>query len=126
MVAKESEEIIYHNTEKVDRSMQQGMDSKFFTDPTLKISNKIKTLQSLSKGVVDNHQTFHVDPTILSIRLLVLLERSDNAVRYFTYELTSYPTPLFQDYFMRQPDKSLLMYAILIYKNDNEGKKRKK
>ena len=78
----------------------------------------------LTKGIVDN-QTFLVDPTILSILLLVLIERSENTARYVSYELTPYPTSLFQDYFMRKPDKSILMHAILSYNNDNKGKKRK-
>ena len=49
-----------------------------------------------------------IDPTILFMRLIVLVERSGSNTKYFGFELTSHPTSLFKDYFMRHPKKSVL------------------
>ena len=96
MVAKEADAINYHNAEEVCRNSQEEIDSKCFTNATIKTSKKIKTLLSLTKGIEDGNQITHVDPLIL----FMLLERSENTANHFAYELTHYPTSLFQDNFM--------------------------
>ena len=66
----------------------------------------------MAKGIeVGSNQLIHVNPLILFMRLIVLVERSKNTVNYFACELTSYPTSLFQGNFMRHPDKSDLIHA---------------
>ena len=49
------------------------------------------------------------------------MERSKNTVNYIAYELTSYPTSLFQDNFMQHPDKSDLMHVLLNYHSEIAG-----
>ena len=51
LVAKAGDAINCHNAEEVGRSIQEEIDSKCFTDATIKTSKKIKTLLSLIKGV---------------------------------------------------------------------------
>ena len=126
MVAKEADAINYHNAEEVCRNSQEEIDSKCFTDATIKTSKKIKTLLSLTKGIEDGNQIIHVDPLILFMRLIVLVERSENTANHFAYELTHCPTSLFQDNFMWHPDKSDLMHVLLNYNSEITGKKRKR
>ena len=124
LVAKEGDAINCHNAEEVGRGMQEEIDCKCFTDATIKTSKKMKTLLSLTKGIEVGNQIIYVNPLILFMRLIVLVERSENTVNYFAYELTPFPT-LFQDNFMRHPDKSDLMHALLSYNSEITRKKRK-
>ena len=105
MVAKEGGATNCHNTEGVGGSIQEIIDSKCFTDTTIKTSKKIKTLLQLTKGIEVGEQIIHVDPLILFMRLIALVERSKNTVSYFAYELTPYAIFLFQDNFMWHPEK---------------------
>ena len=87
---------------------------------------QVKILLSLTKGTEVDNQIIHVDLLILFMRLILLVERSENTVNYFVYELTPYTTYLLQENFMQHPDKSDLMHALLNYKSEITGKKRKK
>ena len=125
LVAKEGDAINYHNAEEVGRSIQEEIDSKYFTNATIKTSKKMKTLLSLINGMEGGNQIIHVDPTILFMRLIVLVERLENAVNYFAHELTPYLTSFSQDKFIQNPGKSDLMHALLNYNSEITGKKRK-
>ena len=66
---------------------------------------KMKTLVTLQKGVAVRDNVIHIDPTILFVHLILLVQRSEDIVRYFGYELTPHPTSPFKDNFMRHPKK---------------------
>ena len=51
---------------------------------------------------VDSSLVF-IDPTILFMRLIVLVERSDSNIKYFGSDLTLYRLVLFKDHFKRRP-----------------------
>ena len=126
MVAKEGDAINCHNAEETGRSIREEIDCMCLTDATIKTSKKIKILLSMTKGIEVGNQIIHVDPLILFMRLIVLVEQSENTVNYFVYELTPYPTSLFQENFMRHPDKSDLMHASLSYNSEITRKNRKR
>ena len=65
-------------------------------------------LLQLTKVVKCGTQDVHIDPAILFVRLLVLVERSDDHISYFQYELTPYPASTFNGDYMRDVNKDLL------------------
>ena len=57
-------------------------------------------------GVKIDNENVYVDPMILFSRLLVIVEREDNMLKYFKYELTPEPTSLFDNGAIRKATKS--------------------
>ncbi len=53
-------------------------------------------------------QKIHIDSTILFSRLIATAEREEDMKPYFNYELSSVPTSLFKDGFIRKGAKSQL------------------
>ena len=66
----------------------------------------------LKIGVKVDKEKVHVDPLLLFSRLLVLVEREADMKSYFKYELTPFPTSLFENGMMRKTAKSNLAKAI--------------
>ena len=82
-------------------------------------------LLQLTKAAKVSTSDIYIDPAILFIRLLVLVERSENPVSYFQYELTPYPASIFYGDYMRHVNKVLLGHAITDKKKE-KPKSRKK
>ena len=53
------------------------------------------------------------------------MERSDNLMRYFKYELTSEPTSLFKDQMIKKESKASLLPSLVqpTYHHDNNNEK---
>ena len=85
----------------------------------------VRSLLCLSKGVTIKNEIVHIDPTVLFMRLIVLIERAEDMSDYFNYALAPIPCSLFKDNFMRHPNKSQLG-EILVAKCQeiSTGKKR--
>ena len=126
LAAGDSASINCDEAEKVRRNMLVCMDNKSVAEEKEETSKKVKTLLTLTKGVQLENTTIPVDPTILLLRLIVLIERTDDTEKYFGYELTPYPTALFKDKFMRHPDKAALAEALLNYKKISKIKQKRK
>ena len=61
------------------------------------------------KSISIQNESIYIQPTGLFSRLLALVERSESSIEdQFDYELTQEPTSLFNDQFMRKPNKSNL------------------
>ncbi len=71
-------------------------------------SDHIKPLSHLQPAIQVEKQKIHIDPTILFSRLIAIVEREEDTKLYFDYELSSFPTSLFKDGFMRKGVKSQL------------------
>ena len=54
----------------------------------------------------------YVDPTVLFMPLLVLVERAEKRDPYFSYELAPYPPSLFKDNYTRHINKALLAQGL--------------
>ena len=116
LAANDSASVNCDEARKVGRNMLVCMDNKFVAEAKVETSKKVKTLLTLTKAVQLENTTIHVNPSILFLRLMVLIERTDDTEKCFGYELTLYPTALFKDNFMRHPNKAGLAEAILNYK----------
>ena len=63
-------------------TLQQSIKNLPIANKTA-VCKKIKTLVNLAKGVDVNSSLVFIDPTILVIHLLVLVERSGSNTKYF-------------------------------------------
>ena len=78
-------------------------------------NQKVRSSHHLWKNknkVKINKQSVSIDPTKLFSRLLILSEREGDINSQFKYELTPYPTSLFEDSSMRKANKSQLVQCL--------------
>ena len=66
-----------------------------------------------------------IDHTIMFMRLIVQIKGSDSNTKYFDFELTPYPTALFNNNFARKPKKSILLDVLKTKQSHLKAKKRK-
>lgn len=99
-------------TEAVGNRINVKLDNVVVTDATIKKKDQIRTLECLKVGVKIDKENIYVDPMLLFSRLLVIVERDDNMLKYFKYELTPEPTSLFDNGVMRKATKSNLAKMI--------------
>ena len=57
-------------------------------------------------------EKIHVDLVLPFLKLLALIEREEEIREYFRFELTAFPTSLFQNGMMRKANKSKLAKAL--------------
>jgi hypothetical protein len=81
--------------------IQLQLNGKSILEGSIKRSDHIKPLSHLQPAIQVEKQKVHIDPTILFSRLIAIAEREENMKPYFDYELSSFPTSLFKDGFMR-------------------------
>lgn len=81
-------------------------------EASMKRSDQVKSLGHLLPTIQVDKQKLHVNPNNLFYRLIAIVQREDNMVPYFHYELTQIPTSLFKDNAMCKPDKSQLANAL--------------
>ena len=73
-----------------------------------------------------NHSHTIHDPTVRFLRLIVLIERAEDTMKYFSYELTPIPTSLFNGNFMWHVKKSQLADVLIHYWQNKVHKERGK
>ena len=112
LTATENDGINCDDAEKVGKVIQDKLDDITFADAVIKKKDQIKTLQDLEMGVKIQNDKIHIDPLLLFTRLLVLIEREEEIRSYFRFELTAYPTALFENGMMRKAIKSKLGQAL--------------
>ena len=126
LVAQVGDGINCDDAEEVGYEIQKRLDNQAVDDAKVKTSEKVKSLIKLSTAVKVDDKDLHIDPSVLFLRVILLVERADDPVEYFSYELTPVPTSLFRNKFMRKPAKSLLAKELISdQKKSNRGKKRK-
>ena len=108
LVAMPSDGINCDNAEVIGRAIQESLDNKIMTEVSIPRKQQIKNLVHLNKSIVVDNQKVHINPSILFMRLVVIIERETETEKYFNYKLTAEPTSLFKCNFMRHPDKSSL------------------
>ena len=124
-MAKETDGINCHQAEVIGQQIMLGMVNKMVTEAKAETSKKGNTLITLTKDMQVGNQTSHVDPTVLFLRLIVLIERAEDTIKYFPYELTPIPTSLFKGNFMQHAEKSQLA-DVLIHDPQNKVQKERK
>lgn len=112
LAASDGDGVNCDEAEIVGSAIQKRLDGVTVDKASIPRSQQVKSLQHLQQKTKINNETVPIDPSLLFVRLVVLLERKEDMDRYFDYELTPVPTSLFRDRFMRHPDKSSLAHAL--------------
>lgn len=109
LTSKTGDKINCDEAESVGQRIQCEMDDVAFSGAKIKRSSRVKTLQDLQPGIKIGEKMFHVDPGILLLRCVEIARRTGEDIEsYFKYELSTEPSSLFQDNFMRHREKSVL------------------
>ena len=107
-VIRPNDKINCDDVENVGHLIQRKLDNVCFEGATVKRTDQVRTLARLQTGIKVNNEPVHIDPLVLFCRLTVLVQRQDDVVVQFQYELTSEPTGLFKNGLMKKPTKSVL------------------
>ena len=108
LVAVPGDGINCDDSEAIGRNIQKRLDN-----------------QVMSEVTVDN-QIMYINPSILFMRLVVLIEREDDIEKYFGCELSPEPMVLFKNNFMRHQDKSSLAATLKSKAQTTTNKKKKR
>ena len=99
--------------EEVGQNIQEKFDSKSFTDLSICQLDQVKTLDALRPGFILEGQRESIDPTILYMHLISIMQRENDIERFFDYELTPEPATLFKDGLMRKTNKAVLRNILM-------------
>ncbi|MES9882369.1 MAG: hypothetical protein ABW185_15970 [Sedimenticola sp.] len=115
LTASEGDGINCDDTENVGGQLQRSMDNQYVTNASIKRSKTIHTLDELKPGIKLDKKVVQIDSSVLFMRCTALAQREDDDITpYFAHEMTSTPTSLFKDNFMRKIDKSELARTIKV------------
>ena len=73
----------------------------------------MKTLDALPPGITLEGQRESIDPMILYMRLISIMQREIDMESFFDYELTPEPVTLFKDGLMRKTNKTVLRNTLM-------------
>ena len=99
-------------TEIVGAKIQKTLDNVTVLEASIRRNEQIQSLDHLYPGLKVDKQKVHINPTLLFSRLIAIVQREEDMVPYFNYELTTVPTSLFKDDRMRKPVKAQLTKAL--------------
>ena len=101
MIANEN--VNCDNAEAIGIAIQEKLNNVLLHAASIKRSEQAVTLNSLKPTLSNGDDRVVTDPLILFSRLIVLMQRYDDASSFFEYELSVIPTCLFKDNIMRKP-----------------------
>jgi len=108
VIAVPSDNVTCDVAEEVGCKIHEKWNNMKYSDISARKHDKVKTLAQLSNTCVVGSDHISVDVTRLFHRLIIVAERSMELAKFFRFELTQYPTSLFNNGFMRKPDKPAL------------------
>ena len=87
-------------------SIQMKLDNLKFSEASVKRKDRVTTLASLNNQIKVKDRMFLVDLVQLFSRLILIMGRSDNLMKYFKYGLTL-------DQMMRKGNKASLLPSLV-------------
>jgi len=104
IAATESDNLNCDEAEEVGASIMHCVDGMNFSDVCLKRKDQVRTLADVTNTAhaCGKKHLSSIDPTILFKRLLLIVQRSPDVEKYFTYELSAQPAALCKDNCMRK------------------------
>ena len=90
------ESITCDNAENTGRIIQQILDNGALSDAPIKRLEQAITLAILKPSVKVSSQTVVIELIVLFSCLIVLIQRTNDILSYFTYELATIPIALFK------------------------------
>ena len=113
LTATDENKINCDQTEEVGEKIQKALDGICISSAHIKRSEQIRMLYNLQPGVKIDKKITQIDPTVLFMRCMALVNReSDDVASYLKYELSAIPMALFKDFFMCKTDKAELARCI--------------
>ena len=112
LTAAEGDGINCDSTEEVGAKIQMKLNNVSVTEASLKRKDQVCSLDHLQPGIQIDKKKYHIDPMNLFSRLIAIVQREEDMIPYFSYELTTIPTSLFKDSAMRKTQKSQLAKTI--------------
>ena len=73
----------------------------------------MKSLDHLYPGIQVDKEKVQINPTLLFSRLIAIVQREEDMIPYFAYELTAFLTSLFKHYAMRKTAKAQLAKVLM-------------
>ena len=120
LVATKEDKINCDEAEEVGEFIQRKLDGVEILTSTIKRKDQIRTLSCLQGSVKIGEETVYVNPEVLFIRLTLLVQKDEERIAQFKYELTPEPTSLFREGKMRKPAKNILRNHLLQAEGKNE------
>ena len=108
LTAADGDKINCDCIEEVGASIQRKLNNICVTEASLKRNDQVRSLNHLQPAILIEKKKYHIDPMKLFSRLIAIVQREDDMIPYFSYELTAIPTSLFKDGLMRKTQKSQL------------------
>ena len=102
LTAKTDNQINCDQAAEIGKIINEKLDGISFSNFLIKPKEQIKSLEELKVGVKLEKETIYVDLSVLSSRLLLMIEREQRMIEYFHYELAPVLTSLFEDGMMRK------------------------
>ena len=112
LTATDSDGVNCDKTEEVGSKIQRQLDNVCVIDASIKRREQVRSLDHLYPGVKIDKKKVTINPTLLFSRLIAIVQREEDMVPFFDYELTTIPTALFKDNAMRKTEKAQLARAI--------------
>ena len=94
-------------------NLQKNLDNVHIREAKIKRASQIRTIASSYNNVKVSGKTIDVDPSKLFNRLIAMVQREDHLSKYFEYELTTMPIPLFKSGLMRKTQKVQLRHYLV-------------
>ena len=113
LTAADGDIINCHNTEEVGRKIQKHLDNIKILEASIKKSELVKSLDHLYPRIEVDKEKVQINPTLLFSCLIAIVQREEDMIPYFAYELTAFLTSLFKHYAMRKTAKAQLAKVLI-------------
>ena len=107
LTAADGDGINCDSIEEVGANIQEKLNNIHVTEASLKRKDQVRSLNHLQPAI-QIEKKIYIDPMKLFSRLIAIVQREEDMIPYFSYELTAIPTSLFKDGAMRKTQKSQL------------------
>ena len=94
--------------EEFGANIQEKVNNIRVTEASLKRNHQVHSLNHPQPAIQIEKKKYHIDPMKLFSRLIAIVQREEDMIPYFSYELTGIPTSIFKDGVMRKTQKSQL------------------
>jgi hypothetical protein len=108
LTANKESKINCDEVEEIGKRIQETLNDTNYTDAKIKRNDGVKNLAALQSSVKIGDDQVTIDPMTLFNRLIALVMRDSDVSSCFKYELSPFPTSLFDKGVMRDANKSKL------------------
>jgi len=112
LTASDEDNVNCDQTEQIGAKIHLQLDNVSIVDASIKRSDQVRPLEYLQPGIQIEKKKININPNLLFSRLIAVVQREEDMAPFFNYELTTIPTSLFKDNYLRKTDKAQLSNAL--------------